>query len=77
MSANAETACLPAFPDGPEKLRSLKTTEFSVVSYFLTKQGTTQGAEGAQMTPEQFAAFIRSELEKWARLVKSANIRLE
>ena len=37
----------------------------------------TQGAEGTQMTPEQFAAFIRSELEKWARLVKSANIRLE
>jgi tripartite-type tricarboxylate transporter receptor subunit TctC len=37
----------------------------------------TQGAESAQMTPEQFAAFIRSELEKWTRLVKSANIRLE
>jgi tripartite-type tricarboxylate transporter receptor subunit TctC len=37
----------------------------------------TQGAEVTQTTPEQFALFIRSELEKWARLVKSANIKLE
>jgi len=37
----------------------------------------TQGAEGTQTTPEQFAAFIRSELEKWMHLVNSANIRLE
>jgi len=27
-------------------------------------------------TPEQFASFIGSELEKWAHLVKSANIKL-
>ena len=44
ISAKAEIACLPAFPDGPEKLRSLKITEFSVFSYFLTKRGQNAGA---------------------------------
>jgi hypothetical protein len=39
ISAKAEIACLPAFPDGPEKLRSRNTAEFSVVFYFLIKQG--------------------------------------
>lgn len=28
-------------------------------------------------TPEQFAAYIRAESEKWARVVKQGNIRLE
>ena len=51
ISANAETACLPAFPDGPQKLRSLKTTELSVVSYFLTKRvHRHRGAAFARLT---------------------------
>jgi tripartite-type tricarboxylate transporter receptor subunit TctC len=28
-------------------------------------------------TPEQFAAYIRAEYDKWGRVVKQANIRLE
>ena len=28
-------------------------------------------------TPEQFAAYIRAESEKWARVVKQANIKLD
>jgi tripartite-type tricarboxylate transporter receptor subunit TctC len=28
-------------------------------------------------TPEQFAANIRSETEKWARVIKSAGVRLD
>ena len=35
------------------------------------------GAEPAANTPEQFAAFIRTEIDKWARLVKSANMKAE
>jgi len=37
-------------------------------------------AEGAQIvasTPEQFGAYIRSETEKWARVVKAAGIKPE
>src|SRR4051812_22881029 len=33
----------------------------------------TQGLEAASSTPEQFAAHIRSEVEKWIRVAKSAN----
>jgi tripartite-type tricarboxylate transporter receptor subunit TctC len=36
-----------------------------------------QGAEPVGSTPEEFAAFIRSEIDKWAKLVKAANMRTD
>ncbi len=33
-----------------------------------------QGIDSAPSTPDQFAAFIRSETEKWARVVKDAGV---
>jgi len=36
-----------------------------------------QGAEPVGNTPEDFSAFIRSEINKWANLVKAANMRVE
>lgn len=36
---------------------------------------SSQGAEPAPGTPEQFAAFIRSEIEKWAKVVKAAGMK--
>jgi tripartite-type tricarboxylate transporter receptor subunit TctC len=36
-----------------------------------------QGAEPVGGTPEQFGAFIRDEINKWAKLVKSANMKAE
>jgi tripartite-type tricarboxylate transporter receptor subunit TctC len=35
---------------------------------------TEQGVDPAPSTPEQFAAFIRTETEKWARVVKDAGV---
>lgn len=35
------------------------------------------GAEPMAGTPEEFAAFIRSEMAKWAKVVKAAGIRVE
>jgi tripartite-type tricarboxylate transporter receptor subunit TctC len=35
------------------------------------------GAESVSNSPEEFAAFIRAETEKYARIVKAANIKLE
>ena len=32
------------------------------------------GADPVGSTPEEFGAFIRSETEKWARVVKFANL---
>jgi tripartite-type tricarboxylate transporter receptor subunit TctC len=36
-----------------------------------------QGTETMSMTPAESEAFMRAELEKWAKVVKSANIKLE
>jgi tripartite-type tricarboxylate transporter receptor subunit TctC len=35
------------------------------------------GADPVGNTPEQFAAFLKTEMEKWAKLVKTAGIRGE
>ena len=37
----------------------------------------TQGAEPAGNNPEQFATMIRAELDKWAKVVKAASIKLD
>ena len=36
-----------------------------------------QGAEPVGNTPEDFSTFIRSEIDKWANLVKAANMKVE
>jgi tripartite-type tricarboxylate transporter receptor subunit TctC len=38
---------------------------------------TSEGAEFVGDTPEQFAAFFRSEIEKWGRAVKASGARPE
>ena len=36
-----------------------------------------QGGETMLMTPAEFDAYLRAELEKWTKVVRSANIKLE
>ena len=38
---------------------------------------SSQGAEPVGNTPEEFTAFVRSEISKWATLVKAANMRAD
>jgi tripartite-type tricarboxylate transporter receptor subunit TctC len=38
---------------------------------------TRQGAEVYTMTPEQLGNWLRSEIAKWAKVVKAANLKLE
>ena len=35
-----------------------------------------EGADPAGTTPQQFGAYIKSEIDKWARVVKTANIQV-
>jgi tripartite-type tricarboxylate transporter receptor subunit TctC len=35
------------------------------------------GVDGVASTPEQLAAFLRAEAEKWGRVVRQAGIRVE
>ncbi|MBI1736420.1 MAG: tripartite tricarboxylate transporter substrate binding protein [Candidatus Rokubacteria bacterium] len=37
----------------------------------------TLGADGVGSSPEEFTAFVRAELRKWAKVVKEAGIKLE
>jgi tripartite-type tricarboxylate transporter receptor subunit TctC len=37
----------------------------------------TQGVEPYVNSPESFAALMKSDMAKWAKVIKSANIKLE
>ena len=37
----------------------------------------SQGAEAAPMTPDEFAAFLKKEIDKWGKVIKDAGIRTE
>jgi len=43
----------------------------------VVKQMTSQGEQPRSSTPEEFTAFYRAEIEKYRRIVKLANIRVE
>ena len=36
-----------------------------------------QGALASGMPPDEFAAFMRVEMDKWAKVAKFANIKLD
>jgi tripartite-type tricarboxylate transporter receptor subunit TctC len=36
-----------------------------------------EGAEGLGSTPEEFGAYIKSEIERWGRVIKAAGVRPE
>ncbi len=43
----------------------------------VSKRISEQGAEPVGGTPEQFTALIRSEITKWAKVIKDANVELQ
>jgi tripartite-type tricarboxylate transporter receptor subunit TctC len=43
----------------------------------IKKQFVNQGEEGRPSTPEEFAQFVRTEMEKYTKLVKLAGIKIE
>jgi tripartite-type tricarboxylate transporter receptor subunit TctC len=49
----------------------------SLSSAELRERLSSQGADPAGGSPEQFAQLIRSEIAKWAKVVKTANVRVE
>jgi tripartite-type tricarboxylate transporter receptor subunit TctC len=43
----------------------------------MKRQLTALGIEPASSTPEEFAALVRSEIPKWARIVKASGAKVE
>jgi tripartite-type tricarboxylate transporter receptor subunit TctC len=43
----------------------------------VAKQMANQGEQGRSSTPDEFTTFVRAEVEKYRKLVKLANIRVE
>jgi tripartite-type tricarboxylate transporter receptor subunit TctC len=41
------------------------------------EQTAASGAELGGRTPEEFAAFVRAEIQKWDKVIKDAGVRLE
>jgi tripartite-type tricarboxylate transporter receptor subunit TctC len=52
-----------------------KETVAALKSPEVRKQLATEGAQIVASTPDGFAAYIRSETEKWARVAKAAGIK--
>ena len=43
----------------------------------IKKQFATQGEEGKATTPEEFGRFVRVEIDRYTKVVKAANIKVE
>lgn len=43
----------------------------------VTERVSALGAEAVGDRPEQFAAHLKSEIAKWARVIKDANVELQ
>lgn len=43
----------------------------------LKERMANEGTDTAGSTPEEFGAFLKSEIDKWARVIKTANVRGE
>ena len=67
------------FPAGAPRARLRKVNadiNSVLVSPALAQRFTTLGLEAAGTTPEEFAAILKSEIAKWRKVVKEANIRV-
>jgi len=43
----------------------------------LRERFTADGSEATSSTPEQFAAFIRDEVQKWGKVVREAKVKVD
>ena len=63
----------------PKDILGRLNTEFTraLRSPDISDRLNSMAAEPAPGTPEQFGTFIRSEIDKWAKVVKAANMKAE
>ncbi len=65
----------PAGTPGPIVDRLYQETARAVRAADMSERFAVEGLEPAGSKPEEFAAYIRSELDKWAKVIKAAGIK--
>jgi tripartite-type tricarboxylate transporter receptor subunit TctC len=61
----------------PDIIRKLNETFVAAMNDPVVKERIYQGgAEAAPTTPQEFGAFIKSETEKWAAIIKAAGVKV-
>lgn len=68
---------VPAKTPKPVIERLLADTRLALKAPEVNQALVSQGAEPGGQSPTEFAAYFDSEIKKWARVIKSAGIKLE
>ena len=68
---------VPAGTPAPAVLRLSQSVREAVAHPPVAQRLEGAGVDGAASTPEELAAFLRAESEKWGRVVRQAGIRVE
>jgi len=63
---------VPAGTPRPIVERLNRETAQLLDSAAIKEQFATQGIEAAPTSPEQFGAYLRTEVEKWGKVVKAS-----
>ena len=70
VSAPAKTPPAVVERLNSEIVRALKSPD-------LRQRLVSQGVDPVGNTPEQYTAFMKNEVQKWAKVIKAANIKGE
>lgn len=68
---------VPAGTPAPVIARLSQAVREAIAHPPVAQRLTGAGVDGVASTPEQLAAFLRAESEKWGRVVRQAGIRVE
>ena len=68
---------VPAKTPQPVIERLLKDTRAALKSPDVHQSLLSQGAEPGGLSPAEFGAYFQAEIRKWAKVIKSAGIKLE
>jgi tripartite-type tricarboxylate transporter receptor subunit TctC len=62
----------------PKPIVDLLNTEINKIltSPEIKKNWAEQGVDPLVMTPKQFTAFIKSEIDKWAKVAQTAGVKI-
>jgi tripartite-type tricarboxylate transporter receptor subunit TctC len=61
--------------NGPRRVRVLAALKSALSDAAVRKNLSDQGAEPVGSTPEEYAAFTRSEIDKWIKVARAAGIQ--